>query len=117
MAGLHDIARVAGIKDSEAQEIFESIIAHVNAGERVVIKNFGVFFMVETQPRMVKSPVLKKMEGIDQKMIPGYRYLRFKPSKLARRVVKPPSPSDLSGEARGTQKRRLAKSHSKKSKG
>ncbi len=99
MAGLHEVARTAGVKDEEASGVFEAILAHCNAGERVTIKGFGTFTMVEYQSRVVRSPVLAHQGGIAE--VPRYRRLKFKASKGARMALDSPS-SDSDGKAKGT---------------
>lgn len=101
MAGLHEVARTAGLKDEEAAGIFEAVLAHCNAGERVTIKGFGTFTMIEYQSRVVRSPVLAHQGGIAE--VPRYRRLKFKASKGARMALDSEAPSSgANGKAKGT---------------
>lgn len=84
MPGLRQIARQAAIRDTQAQAVFEAIQALVVSGERVVIRNFGVFYLYESKSRTVRSPLI---EG-GKRTIPGYRRIKFKPSKHMRLTVR-----------------------------
>lgn len=108
MAGIHEVARQAGLKDEEAAEVFNAILARCKAGEKVILKGFGSFQMKTTKARVIASPIL---EG-GKATVPAYQRLAFKASAQTRNEVKGGKPK---GAAKGTPAK--AKKVEKKGKG
>lgn len=102
MAGIHEVARQAGLKDEEAAEVFNAILARCKAGEKVILKGFGSFQMKTTKARVIASPIL---EG-GKASVPAYQRLAFKASSQTRNEVK-------GGKAKGAAKGTPAKTEKK----
>jgi len=97
MAGIHEVARQAGLKDEEAAEIFNAILARCFAGESVIIKGFGTFKVKRSKPRTITSSVLAT--GTAQ--VPAYERLAFHASAQARHELVDDKPK---GAAKGTKR-------------
>lgn len=78
MAGIHVIARAAGIKDPQAKSLFAAIIQQVMDPEvkRVFVKDFGTFYTKVRKARTIVSPQL--LEGKAQ--VPARTVLMFRAS-------------------------------------
>jgi len=97
MAGIHEVAKQAGLKDEEASEVFNAILARCAAGEKVILKGFGSFQTKTTKARTIASPIL---EG-GKATVPAYQRLTFKASSQTRKEVKG---DKAKGAAKGTAK-------------
>jgi len=96
MAGLHDIAKEAGLnplRDDEhgiridttevVEDFFDKIIEHCRNGETVRIKNFGTFKARVYKGRTLKSPLLEDGEiTFGDQLV-----LRFHQSLVAKRKL------------------------------
>jgi len=94
MAGLHEIARAASLKDEQVSAVFDAILARTRNGEHVMIKGFGTFRTKRSESKIIKSSVLPDGEAV----VPAYDRLTFKASVQTRTEVKP------SGKAKGKAK-------------
>jgi nucleoid DNA-binding protein len=83
MAGMHSVAKPAGVKDAQGYALFASILARVKSGERVYIKDFGTFWAVKRKARTITSPQIPG--GTAE--IPERMVLRFRPSPITRQVL------------------------------
>lgn len=83
MAGIHKMARAAGIKDSQAYALFSAILEEVKQGRRVLIKDFGSFFQSKRQARTIYSP---QIPG-GQADVPERTLIRFRASPATRAVL------------------------------
>lgn len=64
MAGIHDIAKAAGLKASDVTDVFEAVFQLVRSGESVRIVGFGCFDRKSFPGRTVTSPVINEGEPI-----------------------------------------------------
>jgi len=83
MAGTHDIARDAGMKDTEIKNVFNAIIARVKAGERVLIKDFGTFENKHVKERMIKSPQIPNGEA----KVEAHNVVKYRPSPVTKAIL------------------------------
>lgn len=83
MAGIHSVAKVAGIKDQQAFALFNAILSAVNDGKRVYVKDFGSFIPVTRKARKVYSPQIPGGEAD----VPERRVIRFRASPVTRKVL------------------------------
>lgn len=60
MAGIHEIAKVAGLKADVVTDVFEAVFQLVRSGESVRISGFGSFDKKTFPGRTVKSPVINE---------------------------------------------------------
>lgn len=64
MAGIHEIAKAAGLKATDVTDVFEAVFQLVRAGESVRIAGFGSFDRKTFPGRTVTSPVINEGEPI-----------------------------------------------------
>lgn len=64
MAGIHEIAKAAGLKASDVTDVFEAVFQLVRSGESVRIAGFGSFDRKTFPGRTVTSPVINEGEPI-----------------------------------------------------
>ena len=83
MAGLHEVARQAGVRDAEASAVFEALTTFLHQGQRVIIKGFGTFELKEYKSRTVTSPLLPDGKA----SVPRYKRIKFKASKMIRSAL------------------------------
>jgi nucleoid DNA-binding protein len=82
MSGIHDIARKAGLKDTQVQSVFAAVLELVNGVDgndkplRVQVKGFGSFACSTLAARTISSPVL----AAGTAEVPQRQVLRFKAS-------------------------------------
>ena len=62
MAGIHEIAKTAGVKNDVVVDIFEAIFRLVKSGETVRIVGFGSFEKKKFPGRTLSSPVINDGE-------------------------------------------------------
>jgi DNA-binding protein HU-beta len=74
MAGTHDIARAAGMKDTDIKTVFSVILEQVRNGERVLIKDFGSFEKRHVNARVVKSPQIPNGSA----NVPEHEVIKFR---------------------------------------
>jgi nucleoid DNA-binding protein len=60
MAGIHEIAKAAGLKADVVTDVFEAIFQLVRSGESVRIVGFGSFDKKTSPGRTVESPVINE---------------------------------------------------------
>ena len=83
MAGIHKVAREAGIKDSQVYALFSAILERVARGERVLVKDFGSFFPSKREARKIYSPQIPGGEAD----VPERIVMRFRASSATRAVL------------------------------
>ena len=83
MAGTHDIARDAGMKDTEVKNVFNAILARVKAGERVLIKDHGTYEAKHVKERMIKSPQIPNGEA----KVEAHTVIKFRPSPVTKAIL------------------------------
>ena len=83
MAGTHDIARDSGMKVTEVETVFSSIVEKCKNGERVLIKNFGSFERKDVSERIIKSP---QIPGGTATVKP-HSVIKFKPSPQIKAIL------------------------------
>lgn len=64
MAGIHEIAKAAGLKATDVTDVFEAVFQLVRSGESVRIAGFGSFDRKTFPGRTVTSPVINEGEPI-----------------------------------------------------
>lgn len=64
MAGIHEIAKAAGLKASDVTDVFEAVFQLVRSGESVRVAGFGSFDRKTFPGRTVTSPVINEGEPI-----------------------------------------------------
>jgi nucleoid DNA-binding protein len=82
MAGIHEIAKAAGLKADVVTDVFEAVFQLVRSGESVRIAGFGSFDKKTFPGRTVKSPVIN--EGAPITFGESFR-IAFKQSDQAKR--------------------------------
>lgn len=60
MAGIHEIAKAAGLKAEVVTDVFEAVFQLVRSGESVRVAGFGSFDKKTFPGRTVKSPVINE---------------------------------------------------------
>jgi len=83
MAGTHDIARDAGMKDTEVKTVLNAILGRVKNGERVVLKDFGSFEQKHVKERMIKSPQIPNGEA----KVEAHDVMKFRPAPFTKDVL------------------------------
>lgn len=83
MSGIHDVARAAGIKDTEAHALFQAILDSVNRDERVYVKGFGTFTRKVRAARTITSPQLA--DGVVH--VPETVVIAFKASPTTKEML------------------------------
>lgn len=83
MAGVHVIARAAGVKDTVALSLFSAILDQMAEGNRVYIKDFGSFVPVKRKARVVLSPQIKGGRA----EVPERMVIKFRPSPVTKKVL------------------------------
>lgn len=81
MAGIHEIAKAAGLKADVVTDVFEAVFQLVRSGESVRIAGFGSFDRKTFPGRTVTSPVIN--EGEPTTFGPSYR-IAFRQSDQAK---------------------------------
>ena len=82
MAGIHEIAKAAGLKAVDVTDVFEAVFQLVRAGESVRVAGFGTFDRKTFPGRTVTSPVIN--EGEPTTFGKSYR-IAFRQSDQAKR--------------------------------
>jgi nucleoid DNA-binding protein len=82
MAGIHEIAKAAGLKADVVTDVFEAVFQLVRSGESVRVSGFGSFDKKTFPGRTVKSPVIN--EGAPITFGESYR-IAFRQSDQAKR--------------------------------
>ena len=75
MAGIADVAKASGVKDTHVKAVLEAI-STIAATENVVCKGFGTFKTVQRAGRIGRNPQTGESITITAKSV-----LAFKPSK------------------------------------
>lgn len=83
MAGTHDIARAAGLKDTEVHTVFATILEKVKNGERVLIKDFGTFQVKQVKERTITSPQIPSGSAV----VPEHQVMKFKASPVTKDLL------------------------------
>lgn len=83
MAGLAKIAKASGLKESQVSTLFSVILDAVASGERVLIKDFGAFYLRQRKPRIIRSPQIPN--GVAE--VPAKKVIRFRPSPVTKAVL------------------------------
>lgn len=83
MAGLSKIAKAAGLKESQISSLFSVILDAVAGGQRVLIKDFGSFYLRHRKPRIIRSPQIPN--GVAE--VPAKRVIRFRASPVTKAVL------------------------------
>lgn len=84
MAGIHDVARKAGLKTEILAQVFEAILATVADGESARIKNFGTFERRKYKGRTLVTPAVNHGEPVEY---PDSYVLKFRQSQIAKRRI------------------------------
>jgi nucleoid DNA-binding protein len=111
MAGIHEIAKAAGIKPDVVTDIFEAVFQLVRSGELVRVSGFGSFERKTFPGRTVKSPVIN--EGEPTTFGESYR-MAFRQSDQAKRRLnmsrrKREAKRAAAEEAKGKKKKKAKK--------
>lgn len=83
MAGMHDVAREAGLKDEDVDKVFVAVQKLCKDGERVQVRNFGSFAQKVRAARIITSP---KIPG-GSAQVPERKVITFKASPATRENV------------------------------
>jgi nucleoid DNA-binding protein len=89
MAGIHEVARAAGITDAQARTLFGAILDFVSKDDangkpnRVFIKGFGTFRRATMKARTIHSPQIP--DGVAH--VPQQDVLRFKASPTTKTAL------------------------------
>lgn len=78
-----EVAQTRRIVQGTLDLILESLVK----GEKVELRNFGVFEVVERQPRIARNPKAAKREVL----IPSRKVVKFKPGKVMEDQITQPS--------------------------
>lgn len=101
MAGQHDIAREAGLKDENVQAVAQAIIETLRKGgpkEKVFIKGFGTFAIKTQAERTIKSPQIPGGES----HVPARQVLKFKASPQLKDILNAATKGKGTGTAKAT---------------
>lgn len=82
MAGIHEIAKAAGLKAEVVTDVFEAVFQLVKSGESVRVSGFGSFDRKTFPGRTVQSPVIN--DGEPTKFEDSFR-IAFRQSDQAKR--------------------------------
>lgn len=82
MAGIHEIAKAAGLKADVVTDVFEAVFQLVKSGESVRVVGFGSFDKKTSPGRTVESPVIN--EGAPVTFGESFR-IAFRQSDQAKR--------------------------------
>jgi nucleoid DNA-binding protein len=82
MSGLVEVAKESGVKPEVITNLFETILSMVSTGEKVRIKNFGVFERRRYKGRTITSKAVNDGEAISY---PDSHVLKFRQSGIAKR--------------------------------
>jgi len=103
MAGIHEIARAAGLKADVVTDVFEAVFQLVRSGESVRIAGFGSFDRKTFPGRTVQSPVIN--DGTPTTFGESWR-MAFRQSDQAKRRL------NMSRKKREAKKRAAAEAES-----
>ena len=82
---VNKIAKTLGLTQELVKEVVEGLLAELEEalirGERIEIRNFGIFKTKITKPRIARNP--QTGESIS---LPARRKVSFKPGKLLKRI-------------------------------
>ena len=107
MAGIHEIAKAAGLKADVVTDVFEAVFQLVRDGESVRVVGFGSFDRKTFPGRTVKSPVIN--DGEPTTFGESYR-MAFRQSDQAKRRL------NMSRKKREAKRAEAADSGTKKKK-
>lgn len=115
MAGLHDVARAAGVKAQVVEDVFEQIFKFVQNDESVRINGFGSFRRSLFRGRKISAPVIPGGEAT----FPDSYVLRFKQSAHAKKrlnLAKDTGPKKKRGAEPAAEEAKAAKGKAAKGK-
>jgi DNA-binding protein HU-beta len=84
MAGLNEVAKSAGVKPDEVEEVFEQVLRMVADGQTVRIKGFGAFERKLYAGRTLTTPAVNDGKAIT---FPDSFVLRFRQSQVAKQRI------------------------------